>query len=277
MTLLKTILLILTLSANSYAGWINYKIPKTDKLIEKIGEATQEELDPDHISILVWNMYKGQKKTWHKDFQELSDDRDILILQEMYLNQKMRSSFLENSAIEFQTGTNFIYAREKVKTGVATGSKAKAVSVIARPSKILEPITETPKMALITEYALRSREDSLLVINIHAINFVLPIDLKTQLDDLATFIKSHKGPVIFAGDFNAWSPAKKRILFNITRKLELKSINFGANDYRTKTFGYALDYIFVRNMSYENSKVWGHIHGSDHKALTVDLKAHSIP
>ncbi|EQC48841.1 endonuclease/exonuclease/phosphatase family protein [Bacteriovorax sp. BSW11_IV] len=277
MTLLKSILLTLTLSAPTYAGWSNYKVPKANKLVEQIGASAQEELDPDHISILVWNMYKGQKKSWSKDFQELSDNRDILILQEMYLNQKMRSSFLENSEMEYQTGTNFIYAREKVKTGVATGSKAKAIKVIARPSKILEPITETPKMALMTEYALKNRDDSLLVINIHAINFVLPIDLKTQLDDLATFIKSHRGPVIFAGDFNAWSPAKKRILFNVTRKLELKAINFGEKDYRTKTFGYALDYIFVRNMSYDNSKVWGHIYGSDHKALTVDLKAHSIP
>ena len=36
-----------------------------------------------------------------------------------------------------------------------------------------EPLLRTPKATLVTEYALAGRQDTLLVINIHAVNFTL--------------------------------------------------------------------------------------------------------
>ena len=45
-------------------------------------QVTQHELDPNNISLLNWNIYKGQRKNWAEDFRELSDGQDLVIIQE---------------------------------------------------------------------------------------------------------------------------------------------------------------------------------------------------
>lgn len=45
-----------------------------------------------------------------------------------------------------------------------------------------------------------------MVINIHAINFSIGVEVYgKQLDAIGEQVKRHAGPVIMAGDFNAWS------------------------------------------------------------------------
>ena len=44
-------------------------------------------LDADHISLLNWNVYKGQRDNWASDFSQLIQRQDILILQEALLEK----------------------------------------------------------------------------------------------------------------------------------------------------------------------------------------------
>lgn len=255
------------------AVWPNYEVPKNGDFVEKIGKAQNTSLDPNNVSLLVWNMYKGQNPSWKEDFQTLSEGKDLLLLQEMFLNENMRSTLSEQEGFEFQTGTSFIYVEENAKTGVINASTTKAHQVIPRQSKVREPVINTPKMAMITTYPIKGRSETLMAINIHAINFVTALELSIQLFDLADYIQKHKGPVVFAGDFNVWSTHKQNLLFYIVKKLGLTTVEFDpAHDDRMRVFGRIIDFIFVRGINYENSKVWGEIEGSDHKALSVDLK-----
>ncbi|EQC48840.1 endonuclease/exonuclease/phosphatase family protein [Bacteriovorax sp. BSW11_IV] len=260
-------------SFSASAAWPSYEVPKNGDFVETLGHPSTDSLNPNHISVLVWNMYKGQNETWKEDYLELSKNKDILLLQEMFLNEKMRSTFSEQEGIEFQTGTSFIYVKDDAKTGVINASTAKAQEIIPRQSKVREPVINTPKMAMITTYSLAGRNDKLMVINIHAINFVTALELSVQLFDLASFIEKHNGPVVFAGDFNVWSTQKQKLLFYIVKKLGLKTVEFDpASDDRMRVFGRIIDFIFIRGLEYDNSRVWGEIEGSDHKAMTVDLK-----
>lgn len=255
------------------AVWPNYEVPKNGDFVETLGKAHTSSLDPNHISLLVWNMYKGQNPTWKEDYFSLSEGRHLLLLQEMFLNENMRTTFSEQKGIEFQTGTSFIYVEENAKTGVINASTSKAAQIIPRQSKVREPVINTPKMAMITTYPIEGRSETLMAINIHAINFVTALELSVQLFDLANYIEKHKGPVVFAGDFNVWSTQKQKLLFYIVKKLGLTTVEFDpAHDDRMRVFGRIIDFIFIRGMSYDNSRVWGEIEGSDHKALTVDLK-----
>ena len=69
-----------------------------------------------------------------------------------------------------------------------------------------EPWLGTPKATSITEYPLQDREDRLLTINLHAVNFALGLeDFQAQLHALTDVLASHQGPVILAGDLNTWS------------------------------------------------------------------------
>ncbi len=47
-----------------------------------------------------------------------------------------------------------------------------------------------------------------------------------QLNSLSTHIIDHKGPVILAGDFNAWSRPRVNVLKRFARRLKLKEVIF---------------------------------------------------
>ena len=69
-----------------------------------------------------------------------------------------------------------------------------------------EPWLGTPKATSITEYPLQDRDDRLLTINLHAVNFTLGLEnFQQQFGALADVLSQHQGPVILAGDLNTWS------------------------------------------------------------------------
>ncbi|MDD0853903.1 endonuclease/exonuclease/phosphatase family protein [Halobacteriovorax sp. GB3] len=266
------IIALFGLQANCHA-WPNLKIPTKNKMQIKFGQAQSEELDPEHISLLVWNMYKGEKESWSEDINELGQSRDILILQEMFLNEKMKSTFEEFKDHQFDAGISFIYEEDMIPTGVITASKVEPIFSNAVRSPRREPIIKTPKMSMVTKYKLKGLKESLLVLNIHAVNFVSTKKLSYQLYNLASIAKEHKGPIIFAGDFNTWSKKKANLLFDLMNRLGLKVVKFDKeHDDRMRVFGRIIDFIFIKGLSYSDAKVWGQIEGSDHKAMTVNLK-----
>nr|CAC9114538.1 Uncharacterized protein conserved in bacteria [Providencia rettgeri]CAC9187049.1 Uncharacterized protein conserved in bacteria [Providencia rettgeri] len=94
-----------------------------------------------------------------------------------------------------------------------------------------------------------------MVANVHAINFSFGVDVYTrQLSKLGVHIAKHVGPVILAGDFNAWSRQRVNALKRFIRSVGLKEIVF-SDDYRTKAFGRPLDYVFYRGLNVKDSTV----------------------
>lgn len=73
------------------------------------------------------------------------------------------------------------------------------------PLREREPILRLAKSALVTVYPLPDTR-LLMVVNIHAVNFSLGVDVYSkQLLPIGDQIAHHSGPIIMAGDFNARS------------------------------------------------------------------------
>lgn len=247
---------------------LNIYIPKHKDVMTSIGEPNRADLNPDSIRVLVWNMYKGQNETWKKNYEFLAHNRDILMLQEMYLDEKMKDTFEADVDHEYHTATSFIYREGNIRTGVATAGKVAPSSIFYQQSKIREPGINTPKMALFAMYPVAGSEKDLMTINIHAINFVSTTGLARQIKDIEEVMRKHDGPIIFAGDFNTWSKGKQRFIRLMASRHDLTEVKF-KNDTRMRTFGNVIDYVFYRGLTLKKERVWGELNGADHKAMEV--------
>ncbi len=250
-------------------------MPKNSDVLKSFGKIKgKNKLNPDKIKLLVWNMYKGDKPSWEKDFRYLWRDHDIFALQEMFLDKKMKSVFNNHKDNEYHSATAFHYtSRNNIETGVATASHVRSTKTFWQRSKGREPIIKTPKMVIFTRYPIEGSNKELLVANIHAINFVGAETLGNQIREVANEIKMHNGPAIFAGDFNTWSSSKVMVMFGILNKIGMKRVKFNPKwDKRMKVNGYFLDYIWYKKLEVLNSTVWGYIEGSDHKAMSAEFK-----
>lgn len=260
-------LVLLGLVVCSQAIALIHRVPKNKDVIRTIntGQATYELSQSDTFKILVWNMYKGSNESWEDDFKTLAQDANLLITQEMLYKDRMKKVFKSFGDFEYVTATSF-YMYRKTRTGVATISDTPALYKKFLRTKAREPVVRTPKVVLITKYPLANGEE-LLVANIHAINFVSAEKLRRQLDSVAREIKKHKGPAIFAGDFNTWSDKKQSYMRTITKMVGLEEAKFSGKDDRMKFRGKILDYIFYRGLTLKSAKVLGEVQGADHKPL----------
>ena len=271
-TPLKLALVLSLLISQSYSNAFFYKKPKHRDVLRTYNSGnTNQYLDKNgKIELLVWNMYKGKKDNWEADFKKLSANSQLLLTQEMFMKGKMNKVFGQFGDFEYTTATSF-YVKKKYPTGVATIASAPSSSKRYFISRNKEPLIMTPKVTLINTYPL-SNGESLLTINIHAINFVTNRILKRQLNDLAFYAKWHQGPVIFAGDFNTWTKKKQRTLRGIMNSLNLTEVKYKAStDHRMRFNGKVLDFIFYRGLELNSASVLGHINGSDHKPLIASF------
>ena len=69
----------------------------------------------------------------------------------------------------------------------------------------------------------------------------------------------HSGPVIMAGDFNAWSRPRMNALYRFAREMSLREVRF-SDDQRRRAFGRPLDFVFYRGLSVHDASVLSLIH-----------------
>ena len=246
------------------------QIPKPGHVIKSSPGFSQKAIDPGSIKILSWNVYKGKRDGWSDDFIRLSKNRDILLIQEACLKGKWEQAF-HIRGMGWCFAQSFSYRTESVSaTGVITFSKPAPLLASYLRTRFKEPFTHTPKISLLTEYALKRTQEKLLVINTHGIYFVKSAAFESQMTDLGKKIKTHPGPVIFAGDFNTWNKKRIAILTKIINRSGMKEAGFYP-DTRTKRFRYVLDHVFYKGLKIKQTKVFNTITSSDHKALGVEF------
>jgi endonuclease/exonuclease/phosphatase (EEP) superfamily protein YafD len=263
------IILSFLLSAESFAK--RYVIPQDKDVLININHVnSSDEIYPLNIKVLVWNMYKGDNKTWEKDYSDYSHEQDLLLLQEAFLGQRMLSVFSQTKDLAYIFATAWIDGKNKnIPSGIATASNTTAININWQRSYYREPFLKTPKMTLFTKYKLAGIDEELLVGNIHAINFVKAYKLRHMLDKAAEVISKHKGPVLFAGDFNTWTKTKINNMNAVFKKLKMKSVQF-KNDSRKRFRGHILDHAWVRGLDIQSSRVTKTL-GSDHAPIFLEL------
>ncbi|WP_086111130.1 endonuclease/exonuclease/phosphatase family protein [Xenorhabdus beddingii] len=240
--------------------------PTSKQLLE---EATLPQGEPilgrnHELSIAIWNIYKQQRPLWQSVLTSLIEKSDLILLQEAQTTPDLLKFITTSGLIADQVPA---FAIPQHPSGVMT--LASSSPIYCCPLREKEPILRLSKSSLITIYPLPD-ERQLMVINVHAINFSLGVDVYSrQLNNIGIYIGLHNGPVIFAGDFNAWSRQRRRVLARFAHRMQLKEVYFD-DDHRTIVFGKPLDFVFYRELNVLSATVLT-TGASDHNPLIVNF------
>jgi endonuclease/exonuclease/phosphatase (EEP) superfamily protein YafD len=223
-------------------------------------------LDPEKISFLNWNMYKGNGEAWQQDLMRFARDHHVLAIQEAMMTRELAALL---DGFESHWAMNTAFYLNGLPAGVMTLSTSPVLESCG--FKTREPVIRIPKSTLVNYYAIEGSEQKLLVANIHGINFTLGINAyRAQLQQLHDAISHHDGPMIVAGDFNSWSDRRMREVQKLVDQLKLADIEYEVNN-KTHVFGRAIDHVFYRGLEIIKERVW-QVTSSDHNPISVDFR-----
>ena len=240
------------LSYIPFENKLNMQCDKADDLVPKLAAS--------RFHLITWNVHKGQDTGWQEDLERLSKQADFVLLQEATQHQNL-STF---STALFVSSFSFKDLLSGVKTFTQTHPEWYCGGGVA------EPIIQIPKVASVMNLPLE-KGNSLLLINVHLINFEWGISAyQAQLEQLFYFVENHQGPIIMAGDFNAWNEERLNLVNNLIKKYGLDSVAL-SQDERVRFLGYPLDYIFTRGVKVVSatSEV---VTSSDHNPLLMEFE-----
>ncbi|WP_369789885.1 endonuclease/exonuclease/phosphatase family protein [Rouxiella sp. WC2420] len=220
------------------------------------------------LRIMVWNIFKQQRADWLSVLQSFGKDAQLVLLQEA-----QTTPALIHFATSHYLAADQVPAFDLPQHPSGVMTLAAAHPVYCCPLREREPLLRLAKSALVTVYPLVDGR-LLMVVNIHAVNFSIGVDVYSkQLDPIGEQIANHKGPVVMAGDFNAWSRQRINALFGFANNVNLQEVRFPA-DLRRTAFGRPLDFIFYRGLSVTSAQVL-ETRASDHNPLLVEFLAQS--
>ena len=224
----------------------------------------QSALDASDIHVFNWNMQKARHVGALDDMDTLAGDKDLILIQEAALGDELLESSRKARFWSFAPG----YRNSNQLTGVMTLSASVPLTRCSLASR--EPWLGTPKATSVTEYALSGTDQTLVVVNIHAINFTFGLrHFREQLEQVSAALTDHDGPLIFSGDFNTWRKQRQDLVTGLSSQLGLQPVRFD-DDQRKLVFGQALDHIYVRGLKKKEAST-GVVSTSDHNPMTVRL------
>lgn len=199
----------------------------------------------EEFGVLCWNT---QKLTETLAFQiELARilrkyPTLFLLLQEAKLTLNSDSHFPEWS---YAIAPNIQTKRSVF--GVLTASQSAFNDAQPRLSTGREGMIATFKSHMISSHPL-DHNQSLLIVNVHAINFVSAKYFLREMELLKLELQEHNGPLIVAGDFNVWSYQRRRYLQAFCDSIGLRQA-YMSEPQHIKTYRqHPLDFIFYRDL-----------------------------
>lgn len=228
------------------------------------GHQVHDGLEPSRIGFLSWNIKKGSLTDWQRDLQLVSAGAELVTLQEAVLDAGMADQL---DGLRHQSFSPGFTTRRQV-TGVATFSSTAPLSECRLT--VVEPLLRTPKAINVTEYGLAGVTQTLVVVNVHAINLSLGlVRFRDQMRQIQQVLTAHDGPVILSGDFNTWRGKRMDIVNQLTSALQLRPV--ALRDDTRKTFnGLPLDHVFVRGLGVRQSTTQA-VRSSDHNPIIVEF------
>lgn len=243
--------------------------------LTRIGVTTHVDHElPHDFSVLVWNTHKGADgSAFFNDLTSLAQSSDLVLLQEA-LDEKLYLSGLLSVRKDFgwTLAKAFYSQRESGHTGVATGAAVFPQIEKTVLSKVTEPVAGTPKSILISEFRIKNSNQTLMVVNVHMINFVVQDSFEQHVKQIIDQVRGHQGPLMIAGDFNTWSGGRMSYLkFQFRQKLGLVAVSM------LKQGLLDLDHIFVRQLEVAQALQLGFIKSSDHAPLVARFRLMKPP
>ena len=229
-------------------------------------------LDPERITLLNWNVHKETGAQWQKTLRLLLPGVDLLTLQEAALTDELRDILGRTVAGSWILASAFTQSGNH--TGVLTASRIKPDFFCS--FRVAEPVIIVPKTVLITRYPIVGTNKTLLLVNLHMVNFSLATTAyRAQLHNAFSLINKHQGPLLIAGDFNSWSDGRMEIIQHFADGLGAESVDF-SEDNRVTFFGHPLDHIFYRGLEQVEAVV-SPVQVSDHNPMLVSFRLAGEP
>jgi len=227
--------------------------------------SAQGELDSSDIRMVNWNIQKGGDPQWTTDMATFQGDPDLMVLQEAPLSSSAWDVVSADQYHSFSPG----YRTSRSLTGVMTVSAVKPLTQCNFVS--VEPWLRSPKATVITEYGLTDTDQTLVVVNIHAMNFTFgAYDFRMQIRRALSALNNHAGPILLSGDFNTWSGKRSEALNEMTDSLGLQELDYD-EDHRKRFLGQPLDHIYVRGLEVIEATT-RKVGSSDHNPMSVHLR-----
>ena len=221
------------------------------------------------LRLTIWNIFKGSGgEHFYNDFRLLSFQSDILMLQEALLS-KRSMHYLSPPGFQGVHGASYERA-DSLRDGVMTLAR---VGPQGEPCRFLckypEPVLKTLKAALATFYSLEGLAFPLMVVNVHATLFRSIRRAEEEIDHLLHHLPHHRGPMIFAGDFNTFTPAYFRAVERRLASIGLRYVEIPGDPRRSVDH---LDQLFVRGLQVVHVEVDTRIQSSDHFPIRATLR-----
>lgn len=221
-------------------------------------------LDPHDIRLGNWNIRKKSSPGWLRDYHQLAAGRDLILIQEASLRHDTIADLTPDMHWSFAPG----YRTAGEVTGVLTLSSRKPITQCSFVT--IEPLMRTPKGTSLTQYGLTGSEQTLVVVNVHAVSLSFGLGIfAQQFAQIAAALENHTGPIILSGDFNTWRGGRMAVIDDLAAALSLEPLSF-SQDHRMRVMGRFLDHIYVRGLTalQSNTRM---VDTSDHRPMSVTL------
>ncbi|WP_113907619.1 endonuclease/exonuclease/phosphatase family protein [Aliidiomarina celeris] len=150
--------------------------------------------------------------------------------------------------------------------GVVTASQFAFNNVQTLLSERREGIIATHKSYMLSYHPLPTNE-TLLIVNVHAINFVSANYFLREMELLKEELLHHQGPLIVAGDFNVWSRQRRLHLRRFCRAVGLReAIMLDAHHIKAYR-QHPLDFMFYRGLQLKEATAIDTTTVSDHNPI----------
>ncbi|ATZ73140.1 hypothetical protein CWC33_05255 [Idiomarina sp. X4] len=223
----------------------------------------------EEFGVLCWNTQKlTERKGFQRTLEQVLAESPclFLLLQEVKLSAKT-NWFLPHWS--YAVAPNMETRRSVY--GVLTASRYGFKEAQARLSRKREGMFATHKSYMLSYHSL-AEGGSLLVVNVHAINFVRARKFSQEIELIKQEILGHKGPLIVAGDFNVWSRQRRLSLLQFCRSVGLRQAIM-VDPHHVKTYRqHPLDFIFYRDLALQETLAIDTSTVSDHNPLYARFK-----
>ncbi len=273
---------------------------------------TPKALNPQSIRVTQWNVYAYNKMKYDNwscqratgdqvSFCQTVQNSDLILLQENRSEnpsarvaadatlglQNKHLSFAPYAVNKDQRNRDLLFMsfdekaekglveRESSNYGSATFSSIVPETTVVRMTENPDQVYELYMPLIATTYPLEGRVDRLLVVHFHNASIVGSATQKDLLDKAEHLIEAHRGPVLFAGDFNTWTADKLNNVYALAQRQGMSKVYFDS-PYETPLGQRQVDHAFIRGLGLHMGSLKGHrsmAQLSDHMAVSYELSA----
>jgi endonuclease/exonuclease/phosphatase (EEP) superfamily protein YafD len=219
---------------------------------------------PNEFSILCWNVHKNNDTFAFKNYIENFSEKkpvDFFVFQEADFKHDIELNLpglTFNAAANLEKGSAFY--------GVLTATKCKTIHSKPFLSHGKELIFGPRKSLLLTKHTFENGT-TLLILNLHAINFRENKHYFKEIDRIIKIIDDYTGPMIIAGDFNSWNKKRMDFLHAKMEHLNFTAVPFSKSDKVKSFMRNHLDFIFYRGIKLTEYSIERTHKLSDHHPL----------